>query len=159
MFCFCFVVLFLCVCAVYAPALDNGVLDVLLFSFHGGFGGMGNVSFFFFLVLLSFVGKFDVVFFLSWVIALFWPLLAFWLFSPLTCLFICFLACFVKIKIYDMIWYDSTFWFHYFINSANTIKMYMTSRAAQFCLVCRMRPIRDIFFPYPFLDLDFFYLF
>ena len=96
MFCFCFVLSCFCVCAVYAPALDNGVLDVLLISFHGGFGGMGNVSLFFFLVLLSFVGKFDVVFFLSWVIALFWPLLAFWLFSPLTCLFICFLACFVK---------------------------------------------------------------
>ena len=43
-------------------ALDNGVLDVLLISFHGGFGKMGNVSFFF-LLLLSFVGKFDAVFF------------------------------------------------------------------------------------------------
>ena len=28
-------------CAVYAPALDNGVLDVLLISFHGVFGGDG----------------------------------------------------------------------------------------------------------------------
>ena len=50
-------------CAVYTPALDNGVLDVLLISFHGGFGGDGLCKFFFFLVLLSFVGKFDVVFF------------------------------------------------------------------------------------------------
>ena len=28
-------------CAACAPALDNGVLDVSLISFHGGFGGDG----------------------------------------------------------------------------------------------------------------------
>ena len=61
-----------------------------------GLEGMGNVSLFF-----SFVGKLDAVFFISWVIALFWPLLAFWLFSPLTCLFICIFSMFCENK--DMI--------------------------------------------------------
>ena len=40
---------------------------------------------------------------LSWVIALFWPLVAFWLFSPLTCLCLCIFSMFCENK---DIWYD-----------------------------------------------------
>ena len=44
MFCFCFVLFLIlceCVCAVCGPSLDDGVLDVMLISFDGGFGGDG----------------------------------------------------------------------------------------------------------------------
>ena len=37
-------------------------------------------------------------FFLSWVIALFWPLVAFWLFSPLTCCVYVFFSMFCENK-------------------------------------------------------------
>ena len=37
--------------------------------------------------------------------------------------------------------YLSQRWFYYFINPANTIKMDMTSRAAQYCLMGRFWPV------------------